>query len=272
VDYVALEAKALEVTSGTGADTSEANGTATTQAGEEQATGTPGNTFPTKYDVPRAHGGPIALLMVANLNVEGGVASFGRALQGMGPRRAEERCTVEQLKLAQEFGRALSMSVTQGRDSPLWKHMRDALVTLRGTQMERRAVVEILGELLLHKRGTDDLLEMRPDYVDPPGMSLNSCIDHTRATLATIDPAFGVVTGDELRTLIDGAGSPHNIGPIGIAVKLSMKCGAFGDAQKEHETLSVATKRVKRNYEKAGVRDPRAQELRKKLGKKPLPS
>jgi hypothetical protein len=204
----------------------------------------------TKYNVPLAYGGPIALLGVANLNVEGGVESFVRALQGMGPRRAEERCTVEQLKLAQEFGRALSMAVTEGRDSPLWKRMGDALDTLRGKQMGRRGVVKILGDLLSRKRATDHLLKTRPDYAGPPEMTLEYGIDNTRAALATIDPAFAKVTSAKLKELLDRP----RLGAVGIAVELSIAYGIFGDKLKDSETgrkLAQQKRRIRGLYDEA---------------------
>jgi hypothetical protein len=181
------------------------------------------------------------LLVVANLDAEEGFKSLVRALQGMQPRDDADRATVEQLKLAQEMGRALSVAVIEGKDSPLWKCMGSALKTIRGTG--RVAVVKNLEELLHYKRGTD-LLKASPNPVDSPAMSLDAEIARVLKALAGVAPAFVAVTKDELRNLIEGKGSAHNIGVIGMAVKLSRQCGAFGDQKR-------TAKNVRQAYEAA---------------------
>jgi len=213
-DFAALEAKALEGASGT------------------PAPAVPPNTLPTNDNVPLAKGGPIALLMVANLDDEEGFKSLVRALQGTQPRDDADRATVEQLKLAQEFGRLLSVAVTEGRDSPLWKRMEDALNLLRGVQMARRAVVEILADLVHYKRRTDEFQASHPDYVSHPEMAPDSQIAQALRALKSVDQAFAKVTGAKLKELLDRP----RLGAVGIAVELSIAHGVFGDKLKDSET------------------------------------
>jgi hypothetical protein len=199
---------------------------------------------PTPYDVPLARGGPIAMLMVADLHEPAHI----RMLQGMHSHEGEP-ASVEQLKDAQRIARILSMAMFGGKQSALWNEIPKALASLLTVARKRRAVVGIADFLLNFRKRTDEFL--MTGGVDPIPDAWNEQVDKALDSLIVIDGAFASLSRPAMVSLFHGEGSAKNIKGIGLAVKLSTTCGALGDGKRRHETQDQATKRVRRNYEKA---------------------
>jgi hypothetical protein len=198
----------------------------------------PHDPLPTKYDVPLARGGPIALLMVADLDTPEDV----RSLQAMFSSDRGQRATVEQLRLAQEVGRLLCIAMHQGRRSQLWKRMPAGLHQMRGREMARRAVVEVLTELLRFRRDTDRLLKLYPNHVDLPREGVDFRVGKAIEELAAIDPRLARVTPSELKELLNHP----RLEAVGIAVELSLRHAVFGDKLTPMESRAKAAARKRR--------------------------
>jgi hypothetical protein len=209
-----------------------------------QFTTVPERPAPTVFDVPLARGGPVALLMVANLDTSEEV----KLLRGMHSHDGEP-ATIDQLRDAQKMGRLISLALFGGQKSDLWGVLPPALNDLLGVQKGRRAVIELANSLLNFRKRTEEFLQA--GGTDPTPDAWDREIERTIAILREVDVAFAALGREVVVSLFQGTGSPKNIEGIGLAVKLSMACGAFGDAKPSHETTTTAVKRVRRNYEKA---------------------
>jgi hypothetical protein len=165
--------------------------------------------------------------------------------------------SLEQLRIAQEIGRGLSAAIRNGDDLGSWELVKRAHDALFAKMNARRAVVAQIDDLRNYHERDARLRESRaarnrPAHVDGPGEGLPHRASKTLESLVGLDRAFRSVNLACLIKLVRNS----RLAPLGIATKLSLQCGAFGDARQSHESDVNAQKRVKRLFERSRERLP----------------
>jgi len=207
---------------------------------------------PDRFDVPLASGGELALLMYADLsNQEGAdhfLEKFRRAAKGSKPP------SLDQLRIAKALGRGIAAALLAGDDPGCWELVKRAHAAMFARMNKRRAVVAAIADLHGYlkrdaKMRQSRTTRKRPAHVDGPGEGPNFRAAKTLDQLIGLDASFKSDNVD-IDILMKFVRSPK-LAPLGIATKLSLLCGAFGDKTEPHEAKEKAYKRVKRHFEKA---------------------
>jgi hypothetical protein len=138
-----------------------------------------------------AKGGPMALLMRADLSSEAGAARFFTHYST--PRRddgSHPGPSLEQLRLAQAIGRGLEQAIMSGDGANAWRLVRRAHDALFPKQDALLEVVNIFDELM-SQRGRDEIFFERGGLaVDSPGQGLEWRASTLRERLIGLDPRF----------------------------------------------------------------------------------
>jgi hypothetical protein len=205
--------------------------------------GSTGGPFDPTFDVPLAAGGVIALLTRADLSTQAGADRFLHTHSTSDGSRP----SLEQLRTAQAICRALNVSIMSGGNAANWELVRRAHGALDAAMAKRRDVVAILADLRAYQERYDPWRARHPNHQELPGMGIEVRTRRALESLARLDSRFASVDASDLAALV----RDPRLAPLGISAKLSLACGAFGDARGPHEGEPKAFRRVKRNYEKA---------------------
>jgi hypothetical protein len=216
--------------------------------------GSVGGPYDERFDVPLAAGGVLALLMRADLSTQEGADHFFR----MHSTTDGSRPSLDHLRLAQAIGRALDASIMNGSNPANWELVRRAHDDLDATMPKRCAAVAVLRDLRAYRERDDKFRARFPNHRDHPGEGTEFRAWKALESLACLDARFVPAIHSRAACVCDLVRLARHpkLGAIGMAVKLSLDCGAFGDAQAPHEDARKAYRRVKRNYEKAMAEVP----------------
>lgn len=196
------------------------------------------------FDVPLANGGPIALLMCADLSTTGGadrVMSRLRSSTGSRP-------SLEQLQMAQDIGRALNAAILYGHAPAIWKLVAKARELLFGIEGKRVAILNLVHELVGYWENEKVVAKKFPTRKDEPGQLESRC-DKAIQQMAALDDQFASLRPRDLAAMIG-----NDLEAVGLATKLSIACGAFGDVLTEEEKgrkLTQQERRIRGRYEAA---------------------
>jgi hypothetical protein len=222
--------------------------------------GAPGGPTDPTFDVPLARGGVIAMLMRADLSSQAGADHFFRFFSTVDGTRP----SLEQLRMAQEIGRFLNAAIMNGGNPENWELVRRARDELSSVEGKRCVAVAFLAELREYRERDDAFRAKFPNAPEHPGAGTEFRAFKTLETLVTLDQRFASVNVCELVRVV----REDQLGPVGIAVKLSLRCGAFDDAltnaERESPKLAQREKRTRGLYD-AALRKARERQQKSSL-------
>jgi hypothetical protein len=180
---------------------------------------------------PIKPGDVLAELARADLDTKSGAARFLSTFS-LHPA-ATAPPTLEQLRLAQAVVRALEVALESGDHARNWKLVQSAAERFDSTEDRRRSVMAILNHVLEQRQ---------------PNRDLEFHAGQAVGQLAQIDPRFSSFEPSHLLELV----RRERLGPVAIATKLSIQCGAFDDHLDDSQTkLARREKKVHDRYSAA---------------------
>jgi hypothetical protein len=196
-----------------------------------------------ELEMAQARAGVLALLAVADLSTQDGADRIFRTVPVQSPPK------LEQLRLAYDILRALEDAIVSGNKAADWKLIRRAHASLFSEMDARSSIVVVLKEL----RKQCDLGGHDPQghgHAPESGPEVHAA--QALGAFAALDPRFETLSVSGLLELVRDPSQRA----LGIATKLSLRCGAFDDSPQPHEDERKAFRRVRRLYEKAAGEVP----------------
>jgi hypothetical protein len=208
------------------------------------------------FDQSLVHGGPVALLMVADLTSDATAEAFrSRMVQ---PRTS--RPTLANLRLARTLCNLVDLAIATGTPE-LWLLLQRIYDATVATEVRRASAVDVFERAAAwfqRARDAESANAKLAAHFEPRRAEI---VRETRTSLLGLDPRFEAATDARVREAIDGV-RPHpkgrggrgNVGALHQLAELSVERGAFGDCQREGEEFEKAVKRSQTAYTNAKSR------------------